>query len=203
MAVGLMGSASGEIDPDVAQSVRRMGRAVAEAGCVLITGGCPGLPHDAVLGAHEAGGLVIGISPALSESEHVTRYGSPTDGFDVLIYTGSGLMGREVVNIRSSDIVLIVGGQSGTLGEFSIAYDEGRLIGVLQGSGGIADLLPQIIGSLHKNTGSVVIYDTDPERLVGSCIDYYESEHFRHPHVFHANGPVDARPKERQPARLG
>jgi predicted Rossmann-fold nucleotide-binding protein len=46
-------------------------------------------------------------------------------------------MGREVVNIRSSDIVLIVGGRSGTLGEFSIAYDEGELIGVLLDTGGI------------------------------------------------------------------
>ena len=135
---------------------------------------------------------MIGISPALSESEHLNRYGSPTDGFDVLIYTGSGLMGREVVNIRSSDIVLIVGGQSGTLGEFSIAYDEGRLIGVLEGSGGIADLLPQIIGSLHKHTGSVVIYDDNPQRLVQTCIEYYENEHFRHPHVFHANGSATA-----------
>ena len=102
-------------------------------------------------------------------------------------------MGREVVNIRSSDIVLIVGGQSGTLGEFSIAYDEGRLIGVLEDSGGIADLLPQIIGSLHKRTGSVVIYDGNPERLVQTCIEYYENEHFRHPHMFHANGSATAR----------
>src|SRR5207244_9938763 len=55
------------------------------------------------------------------------------DGFDVLIYTGSGLMGREITNIRSCDIVVIVGGRIGTLGEFAIAYDEGRLIGVLTG----------------------------------------------------------------------
>ena len=197
MAIGVMGSASGEIDAVVAGRVRRMGRAIAEAGCALITGGCPGLPQEAVVGAHDAGGLVIGVSPALSEAEHVERYGSPTDGFDVLIYTGSGLMGREVVNIRSSDIVIIVGGQSGTLGEFSIAYDEGRLIGVLEGSGGVADLLPQIVGSLHKDTGAVVIYDSDPECLVHSCVEYYEAEHFRHPHVFIADGHDASTPKDR------
>ena len=39
-------------------------------------------------------------------------------------------MGREVVNIRSSDIVVIVGGRSGTLGELAISCDEGKLIGV-------------------------------------------------------------------------
>ena len=36
-------------------------------------------------------------------------------------------MGREVVNIRSSDVVIIIGGRSCTLGEFSIAYDEGQV----------------------------------------------------------------------------
>ena len=77
MAIGVMGSASGDIDPAVARRVRRMGAAVAQAGCALITGGCPGLPQEAVLGADEAGGLVIGISPALSESEHATGTAHP------------------------------------------------------------------------------------------------------------------------------
>ncbi len=48
-----------------------------------------------MLGAREAEGLIVGISPALSETEHVERYGSPVEGFDVMVYTGSGLMGRE------------------------------------------------------------------------------------------------------------
>jgi hypothetical protein len=37
--------------------------------------------------------MVVGISPGLSLDEHVQKYRSPTEGFDVLIYTGSGLMG--------------------------------------------------------------------------------------------------------------
>jgi hypothetical protein len=154
----------------------------------LITGGCPGLPQEAVLGARDRGGLVIGVSPALSEAEHLARYDAPIEGYDLMIYTGSGLMGREVINIRSSDIVLIVGGQSGTLGEFSIAYDEGRLIGVLSGTGGVADLVSEIVGSLHKDTGAVVLHDDDPDRLVARCIEYYETEHFKRPHVFVADG---------------
>ena len=58
-----------------------------------------GLPYEAVRGAKAKGGLVIGISPGLSLDEHRGRYRSPVDGFDVLIYTGSGLMGREITNI--------------------------------------------------------------------------------------------------------
>ena len=38
-------------------------------------------------------------------------------------------MSREVINIRSSDIVAIIGGRSGTLGELAISYDEGKLSG--------------------------------------------------------------------------
>lgn len=184
LAVGVMGSASGDLDPAAIAVVRRLGRAVAELGCTLVTGACPGLPQAAVEGAAEAGGLVVGISPALSESEHVHRFSSPVDGFDVMVYTGSGLMGREVVNIRSSDIVVIVGGHSGTLGEFAIAYDEGRLVGVLTGTGGIADSIRDLLPRIGKETGAKILYEDDPERLLHRLVDYYRSTHFRRPHVF-------------------
>jgi len=185
LAIGVMGSASGAITPLARLTARRLGCAIAEAGCTLITGGCPGLPQEAVIGARQAGGLVVGISPALSEAEHVERYGSPSEGFDVMVYTGSGLMGREVVNIRSSDIVVIIGGQSGTLGEFAIAFDEGRLIGVVTETGGIADLVGELVTRLTKETGSTVIEDPNPERLVSRLVEYYRAVHWRRPHCFH------------------
>ena len=113
-----------------------LGKAIAEQDVLLITGACPGYPFEAARGAASQGGLVIGISPGLSLWEHVNKYHSPTEHHDVLIFTGSGLMGREVVNIRSSDMVVIIGGKSGTLGEFAIAYDEGKLIGSPDGHRG-------------------------------------------------------------------
>ena len=190
LVVGVMGSASGYIDPSIAARARALGRAIAEAGCTLVTGACPGLPQEAVLGAAAHGGLVLGISPALSEKEHVERYASPTEGFAALIYTGSGLMGREVVNIRSSDIVVIVGGHSGTLGEFAIAYDEGRLIGVLTGTHGVADMVGEVVGHLAKETGAKVLFDADPDRLVARLVEYYRTVHFEHPHTLDAPHPV-------------
>ncbi len=57
----------------------------------------------------------------------------------MIIFTGFGYKGRNVINVRCADIVLILGGATGTLNEFTIAYDEGKIIGVLEGSGGIAD----------------------------------------------------------------
>ena len=185
--IGMMGAAGGPLDPDVRKRCYELGKAVAQAGCVLITGACPGLPYDSARGARDAGGLSVGISPALSRSEHVKKYESPVDAYDVIIYTGSGLMGREVHNIHSSDIVLIAGGRSGTLGEFCIAYDEGKLIGVLANSGGMADELGEIVPKLGKVTGSKLIYDADPRRLVERCIDGYRAGHFRRPSTFVAD----------------
>ncbi len=104
--------------------------------------------------------------------------------YDILIFTGSGLMGREVVNIRSSDIVVIAGGSSGTLGELAIAYDEGKLIGVLTGTGGISDMAEAILAACKKETGARVVYDTDPDKLVAKLLDVYRTVHYRKPSCF-------------------
>lgn len=93
----------------------------------------------------------------------------------MLIFTGLGLMGRELINIRTSDIVIVVGGRSGTLGEFAIAYEEGKLIGVLTGTGGITTALPALQKSIGKNTGSEVIYALEPEELVKRLVERYRS----------------------------
>jgi len=183
-AIGVMGSSGGPIDPEIRRRAFALGQAIARAGCTCVTGACPGLPYDCARGAQAAGGLSVGISPALSRNEHVKRYMSPVDAFDVIVYTGSGLMGREVHNIHSSDIIIIVSGRSGTLGEFCIAFDEGKLIGVLQDSGGIADALPEIVPELGKQTGAFIIYDRDPEKLVRRCVERYRTEHYRRPSTF-------------------
>ncbi|MCI0488706.1 MAG: hypothetical protein L0229_19120 [Blastocatellia bacterium] len=179
--IGVMGSAGGDVDPTVLEHSRRLGRAVAESGCCLLTGACPGLPHEAVMGAKEAGGHVIGISPAVSLREHVETFGSPYEEYDVLIFTGLGLMGRELINIRSSDIIIVAGGRSGTLGEFAIAYEEGKLIGVLTGTGGITIALPTMETSLGKNTGSEVIYESNPGRLIDRLLERYLSGSYECP----------------------
>lgn len=46
--IGVMGSASTEVDPIIWESCRRLGHAVAESGCCLLTGACPGIPHVAI-----------------------------------------------------------------------------------------------------------------------------------------------------------
>ncbi|MBI3778242.1 MAG: YHS domain-containing protein [Gammaproteobacteria bacterium] len=192
LTVGVMGSASGEFSSAARAQAYALGRAVAERGFILITGACPGLPYECARGARESSGLSVGISPALSLDEHVHKYLSPADVFDVLIYTGSGLMGREVTNIRSSDMVVIVGGRSGTLGEFAIAYDEGKLIGVLEGSGGITAQIPELVASFGKDTGAHVIYEADPKTLIHKLSETYTTHHYKHPSCFCDHSPAGA-----------
>ena len=90
-------------------------------------------------------------------------------------------MGRELINTRSSDIVVVIGGRCGTLGEFSIAYEEGKLIGVLTGTGGITAVLSDVERSLGKSTGAQVLYETEPEQLIAKLIERYKSESYNCP----------------------
>ena len=184
LKVGVRGGASGDMAPAHLSAAEALGTAIARAGCVLVTGACPGLPLAAARGARAAGGTVVGISPGLSLDEHVYKYRSPAEHHDILVFTGSGLMGREVDNIRTSDIVVIVGGRSGTLGELAIAYDEGKLIGVVLGTGGISDMVRDILAACAKETGSRVLYDADAERLLTELLRVYRTEHYRRPSCF-------------------
>ncbi|MEI6520280.1 MAG: hypothetical protein WCO98_09630 [bacterium] len=172
ITIGVMGSVSGFNDK-AGELSHQLGHAIANNDCIIITGACPGLPHDAVCGAREAGGMTVGVSPGHNLAEHTIKYNSPWQEYDVIVYTGSGLMGREITGVRSCDIVVLVGGRSGTLGEFAIAYDEGKLIGVLQGTGGIAEHVSTLVDVMHKDTGAMIIYDSDPHKLVEKLLNVY------------------------------
>jgi len=177
--IGVMGaSANDALSDDQAgrakQLAEDLGSAIARANCILVTGATTGLPDLVARAFRRQGGFALGISPAENYREHVSRYGLPLDGADAIVYTGFGYKGRNVINIRSSDIVVILGGAIGTLNEFTIAYDEGKVIGVLEGSGGVADHMAQIIDYCRKETRGMLLFDSDPERLVTQCLAAFE-----------------------------
>ena len=176
IVVGVMGSAGGNLSEEIYRKVFTLGQEIARRGYVLITGACPGIPHEAIQGAKSMGGITIGISPALNFGEHMMKYKSPCRGYDAIIYTGSGLMGREIENIRSCDLVILAGGRSGTLGEFAIAYDEAKVIGVLLGTDGIAENIEKIVEFINHDTGARVLYDEEPSRLLDRLVEIYNRE---------------------------
>jgi uncharacterized protein (TIGR00725 family) len=179
--IGVMGSANYDLSQaereKLALTAEHLGRVIADKNCVVITGGTTGLPDLVSRSARRAGAVAIGISPAIDHKEHISKYGLPDDGVDLLIYTGFGLKGRNVVNIRASDIVIIFGGGMGTLNEFTIAYDEGKVIGVLVGSGGIADHIEEIVTIARKRTSAEIVSDTDVNALIDRCLAVFNRRH--------------------------
>jgi uncharacterized protein (TIGR00725 family) len=173
--IGVMGASDSDALTDaekarLKQLAEKLGGAIAKHDCILISGATTGLPDLISRSAREHGGFAVGISPAENRPEHIERYKMPPDAADVIIYTGFGLKGRNVVNVRSADIVIIFGGATGTLNEFTIAYDEGKIVGVLEGSGGCADHIKEVIDFCKKTSRATVLFDTDPERLIEDCL---------------------------------
>lgn len=175
--IGVMGSAADTLPPDASEALREkgeaLGRAIAARDVVLLTGATTGLPYMVGRAAHEAGAFHIGISPASDEHEHLEGYNLPTDACDAIIYTGFGLKGRNVVLVRSCDIVLFIGGSMGSLNEFTIAHDEGRVIGCMTKTGGVADEAERLLEIFSKQTRAVILHGDDPVRLVNACLEAF------------------------------
>src|SRR5204863_2021277 len=127
------------------------------------TGATTGLVYLVGKTAHDGGAFHIGISPAANQQEHVDLYKLPLDACDTIVFTGFGLKGRNVVLVRSCDIVLFIAGAMGSLNEFTIAHDEGKVIGCLLGSGGVADQSTHLLETFAKRTKAQVFKDEDPD----------------------------------------
>jgi len=160
---------TGHCAPDALEKAKQLGTEIIRQGAVLVTGATTGAPYWGAIGAKEAGGFVIGLSPAATENEHVKKYNLPLDYQDIIIYTGFGYSGRNLLLTRSSDAVLIVCGRIGTLDEFTIAFEDNKPIGILTGTGGMADEIKDLLGKAHRGMGKV-IFEADPKTLVGKIM---------------------------------
>ncbi len=148
---------------------REIGEEISRKKCILLTGATTGLPHTSALAYKKLGGLSLGFSPAASESSHVKTYKLPTDGFDAIVYTGEGYIGRDILMTKAGDAMIIICGSLGTLHEFIVALELRLPIGVLEGTGGTADKIRGIIkGPLNRP--KKIVYDKDPKRLVEKLI---------------------------------
>jgi hypothetical protein len=156
---------------------RKVGETIAKRGHVLITGATNGIPFEAAKAAKKTGGSNIGFSPAGTEIEHAKKYRLPMDPkiFDHIIFTEAGYAGRNLLMVRSADATIMIDGRMGTLNEFTDAYEEDEIVGVLEGSGGTADLVRAIMEAAGKGLRKV-LFDTDPVRLVDRVIERIKKE---------------------------
>ncbi len=116
--IGVIGA--GECDARVAALAHEVGRRLASAGCVVVTGGLGGVMEAASRGAREAGGLVVGILPGpdpRSANAHV----------EIAIATGLGEV-RNAVIVNSAESFVAVSGAYGTLSEIAFALRLGKRV---------------------------------------------------------------------------
>jgi len=168
--IGVMGSAEEAATPAIAETARALGQAIAARDLILFTGATTGVIYLTGKAARDGGAFHIGVSPGEDEREHVETFQMPTDACDAIVYTGFGLKGRNVILVRSCDVVVFISGSIGSLNEFTIAYDEGKIIGCLTGTSGVADEIESIVETFRKKTKARIVYDDDPARLVERCL---------------------------------
>lgn len=176
-AICVSGAASGDTVEQHKLLAERIGAAIAKRGHVTITGATVGLPFYAAKGAKEAGGMSIGFSPAASIRDHMRRYRLPTEYFDFINYTGMNYVGRDTHLVQSADAVITIGGRFGSLHEFVTAIELHTPCGVLIGSSGTADTIPELLRVLEPPQDTKVLFDENPENLVGRMIDLLEEEY--------------------------
>jgi hypothetical protein len=157
------------------EKAKELGREIVRQGAVLVTGATTGFPFWAAMGAKEEGGISIGLSPAATEKDHVDSYGLPLEYLDLIIFTGSGYAGRNLLLTRSSDAVIVGCGRMGTINEFTIAFEDNKPIGVLEGEWGTDELIEKMVTESHRGPGKIV-YEKDPKRLVEKVIELIKKD---------------------------
>jgi uncharacterized protein (TIGR00725 family) len=117
--VGVMGGH--EADAGTLKEARLVGEAVAQRGYILLTGGGPGVMRAASEGASRAGGLVIGMLP---NDRRRPLPGYPNEFVNIPIYTGMA-DARNVINAKTPEVLIALGGGAGTLSEIALALKAG------------------------------------------------------------------------------
>ena len=148
---------------------KELGREIARQGAILVTGATTGFPLWAAMGAKEEGGISIGISPATSEKEHVETYKLPIDYMDLIMYTGFGYAGRDIILTRSADAVICGCGRIGTIHEFTIAFEDDKPIGIFEGPWEMGAELKEILEKSHR-PNTKIVNGEDPKKLIENVI---------------------------------
>ena len=155
---------------EIMEIAKELGREISRQNAVLTTGSTTGFPLWAAMGNKEEKGISFGISPASSEKEHKEVYRLPTEYMDIIIYTGFGFAGGNLLLTRSSDAVLVGPGGIGAINEFTIAVEDDKPIGILEGDWETDEVIKNILKKSHRENTKIV-FDSNPKVLVQKIID--------------------------------
>ena len=88
---------------------------------------------------------------------------------DLIIYTGFGYPGRDLLLTRSADAVICGCGRIGTIHEFTVAFEDGKPIGIFEGTWEMGAELEEIIAKGHRPNSKIVV-GNDPKKLLEDVI---------------------------------
>lgn len=114
IAIGVLGA--GKCGKKLREQAYAVGKAIAEAGADLVCGGLGGVMEAACHGAHDAGGVTIGIIPG-SDKAGANQYCS------LVIPTGVG-EARNIIVVQSADALVSLHGKYGTISEMCFALKQ-------------------------------------------------------------------------------
>ncbi len=166
MNIAVIGAAR-DCEERILQKSFELGQEIAKRKCELFVGGCHGYPHAAAKGAFSAGGTVVAYSPGKDQEEHIVTYHFPIDGFSRIEFTGLGIPRRNYPLVSEAEGVIMIGGQIGSLNEFTLAFHLQKKIGILMGTGGIVDVIPDIAKICDKKGESKnMVYSENGKELI-------------------------------------
>jgi uncharacterized protein (TIGR00725 family) len=114
--IGVIGA--GVASSEQSELAVEVGRLIARRGWQLVCGGLGGVMEAVARGAHEASGITIGLLPGTSR-EAANAF------ITIPIATGLG-EGRNLLIVRTADLLIAIGGKYGTLSEISLALKIGK-----------------------------------------------------------------------------
>lgn len=176
LKLGVSGAAeTGHCGLNALEKAKELGREIVQQGGILVTGATTGFPLWACMGAKDVQGISIGLSPAANERDHVQNWRLPVDYMDLVVYTGFGFPGRDLLFVRSCDALIIGCGRIGTINEFTIAFEDQKPIGVLEGPWTMGEQIKDMVAKSNRPADKIV-YDEDPKRLIEKVIALVEKE---------------------------
>ncbi|MEK7481897.1 MAG: hypothetical protein AAB464_00660, partial [Patescibacteria group bacterium] len=164
--------------PEAFNIAEELGREIVRHDAVLVDGATTGFPYWAAKGAKEEGGIVVGLSPAATEKEHINAFGLPTDHHDLIIYTGFNYSGRNLLLVRAADAVIFGCGRMGTLNEFTITFEDKKPIGILQGEWETDEIFKTLVEKSHRaeEMKGKIVYSSNPKELLDKLVDVIKKE---------------------------
>ncbi|MEK7635815.1 MAG: hypothetical protein AAB405_01850 [Patescibacteria group bacterium] len=169
---------TGHCGPDAFETAEELGKEIIRHDAVLITGATTGFPYWSAKGAKSEGGIVLGVSPAVTEKEHINVFKLPIDYHDLIIYTGFNYSGRNLFLVRAVDAVIFGCGRMGTLNEFTITFEDKKPIGILQGAWETDEIFKTLIEKSNraKEMEGKIVFDSDPKKLLDKLVELIKKE---------------------------